>query len=115
MRINCAPIVFMKRGPFGPALLTFKLRLFLSIVIASGCLTCAQAYVLEGSSWPREKTVTSVTFQMGLGPAGRTLIDGNTSWDVAAAPAINAWDNVVATLQFNANLGASSAAASGDG
>jgi hypothetical protein len=52
---------------------------------------------------------------MGLGSAGRTLIDGNTSWDTAAAPAINAWDSVMAHLQFDANPGAGSAAASGDG
>ena len=39
------------------------------------------AYVQEGPSWPSGSTVT---FQMALGNAGRTLSDGNVSWDVAA-------------------------------
>jgi hypothetical protein len=43
----------------------------------------ANGYALEGQHWPAG---TLVTFQMGLGSAGRTLIDGNTSWDTAAAP-----------------------------
>jgi len=112
MRINRAFTVFMKRRSFPPAFISSKLVILLAIVISSGCVTSAPAYVLEGKSWPSGSVVT---FQMGLGSAGRTLIDGNTSWDVAAAPAMNAWDNVMARLQFNANLGAGSAAASGDG
>ena len=102
----------MKRPCSGSTLFTVGLTVFLSIVISCGYVTSAQGYILEGASWPRGSVVT---FQMGLGPAGRTLSDGNTSWDVAAAPAMNAWDNVMGTLQFNANLGAGSAAASGDG
>src|SRR6266699_287437 len=57
----------------------------------------ANGYALEGSSWPAG---TIVTFQMGLGSAGRTLIDGNTSWDTAAAPALGAWNNIMARLQY---------------
>ena len=72
----------------------------------------ATGYVLEGKTWPAGSVVT---FQMGLGSAGRTLIDGNTSWDTAAAPAVNAWDNVMARLQFKANPGAGSAVSSLDG
>ena len=41
-----------------------------------------------------------MTFQMGLGSAGRTLIDGNTSWDSAATPALAAWNNVMARLRY---------------
>ena len=70
----------------------------------------ANSYVLEGSSWPAG---TIVTFQMGLGSAGRTLIDGNTSWDTAAAPALAAWNNVMARLQYNGNV-ASPPVSSGD-
>jgi hypothetical protein len=112
MRTNRAFIVIMKRPHSRPALVASGLSIFIAILIYSGCATSAHAYVLEGKSWPSGSVVT---FQMGLGSAGRTLIDGNTSWDTAAAPAINAWDSVVARLQFNANLGAGSAAASGDG
>jgi len=70
----------------------------------------ANGYALEGSSWPAG---TIVTFQMGLGSAGRTLIDGNTSWNTAAAPALAAWNNVMARLQYNGNV-ASPPVSSGD-
>src|SRR5438093_12893207 len=71
----------------------------------------ANGYALEGSSWPAG---TIVTFQMGLGSAGRTLIDGNTSWDSAAAPALSAWDKVMARLRYTGNV-ASPPVSSGDG
>ena len=71
----------------------------------------ANGYVLEGSSWPAG---TVVTFQMGLGPAGRTLIDGNTSWDTAAAPAFGAWNNVMARLRYTDTV-TSPPVSSGDG
>src|SRR5437016_5088404 len=112
MRINSALVPLMKRPSLRPSLLGVGLPICLSIVMSCAYLTSADAYILEGASWPRGSVVT---FQLGLGSAGRTLIDGNTSWDVAASPAMNAWDKVMAALQFNANLGAGSAAASGDG
>ena len=71
----------------------------------------ASGYALEGQHWPAG---TVVTFQMGLGSAGRTLIDGNTSWDTAAAPALTAWDNVMARLRYTGNV-ASPPVSSGDG
>src|SRR5438270_8327434 len=71
----------------------------------------ANGYALEGSSWPAG---TIVTFQMGLGSAGRTLIDGNTSWDTAAAPALGAWNNVMARLRYTDTV-TSPPASSGDG
>src|SRR5438046_2841738 len=71
----------------------------------------ASGYALEGQHWPAG---TLVTFQMGLGSAGRTLIDGNTSWDSAAAPALAAWNNVMARLQYN-GIVANPPVSSGDG
>jgi len=71
----------------------------------------ANGYVLEGSSWPAG---TVVTFQMGLGPAGHTLIDGNTSWDTAAAPALGAWNYVMARLRYTDTV-TSPPVSSGDG
>src|SRR5205823_12606828 len=70
----------------------------------------AGAYVLSGPSWPADSTVT---FQLSLGSAGRTLIDGNTSWDTAATPAFGAWDQSLLHVQFNDRI-ASSSASSGD-
>ena len=71
----------------------------------------ASGYALEGERWPAG---TVVTFKMGLGAAGRTLIDGNTSWDTAAAPALTAWDNVMARLQYSGTV-TSPPVSSGDG
>ncbi len=82
------------------------------IVLALGILLShrADGYALEGVSWPSGSVVT---FQMGLGSAGRTLIDGNTSWDSAAIPALAAWDNALGHLQYKSNV-ASTSASSGD-
>src|SRR5882724_1263243 len=93
----------------------FALLQLLSILILLAVFALvarrANGYALEGSSWPAG---TIVTFQMGLGSAGRTLIDGNTSWDSAAAPALAAWNNVMARLQYN-GIVASPRVSSGDG
>src|SRR5437899_1358904 len=93
----------------------FALLQLLSILILLAVFALvarrANGYALEGSSWPAG---TIVTFQMGLGSAGRTLIDGNTSWDSAAAPALAAWNKVMARLQYNGNV-ASPPVSSGDG
>jgi hypothetical protein len=90
------------------------LQLF-SILIVLAVLAAvsrrASGYVLEGTSWPAG---TVVTFQMGLGSAGRTLIDGNTSWDTAAAPALGAWNNVMARLRYTDTV-TSPPVSSGDG
>ena len=82
------------------------------IVLTIGILLShrAQGYALEGVSWPSGSVVT---FQMGLGSAGRTLIDGNTSWDTATSPALSAWDNAVVRLHYTSNV-ASTSASSGD-
>src|ERR1700682_2266882 len=63
--------------------------IFILFAIAlTGAFATAQAYVTEGASWA---SGTTVTFQLGLGNAGRTLIDGNTSWNTAASPAMDMW------------------------
>jgi len=71
----------------------------------------AWAYVFEGASWPVGRTVV---LQLGLGGAGRTLIDGNTSWNAAAAPALNMWDQDIqrARLTF---VPSTASVSSGDG
>ena len=57
----------------------------------------ADAYALEGPKWPAS---TVVTFQLELGNAPRTLLDGNTSWNTAAAPALSAWNPEIQRAQF---------------
>jgi hypothetical protein len=96
------------RRAFAPLQL---LSILIVLAIAIAVSRRANGYVLERSRWPAG---TVVTFRMGLGSAGRTLIDGNTSWDTAAAPALAAWDNVMARLQYNSTV-ATPPVSSGDG
>src|SRR4029434_382314 len=98
---------FASKRPFS-RLQLLSLLIVLAIFVAMS--RRASGYALEGERWPAG---TVVTFQMGLGSAGRTLIDGNTSWNTAAAPALTAWDNVMARLQYTGNV-ASPPVSSGD-
>ena len=100
---GCSP---RQRSVASLQILSFLIVLTIGILLSHR----AEGYVLEGVSWPSGSVVT---FKMGLGSAGRTLIDGNTSWDTAAAPALTAWDNVVARLDYTSNV-ASTSASSGD-
>jgi hypothetical protein len=52
---------------------------------------------------------------MNLGAAGRTLSDGNTSWDVAAAPALPTWNQSIQRTQFASVTNPSTPVSSGDG
>ncbi len=88
------------------------LAIALALLALGAFCTPAHAYVLEGVRWPSGSVVT---FQFGLGSPGRTLIDGNTSWNVAAAPAATAWSDVVANLQLATNFVTQTSAVSGDG
>jgi hypothetical protein len=81
----------------------------IAIIAFAGQL--AKAYTLEGPSWPSGSTVT---FQLALGSAGKTLSDGNTSWDAAAAPSPDDWNNNIQRLRFQTNLNASAPVSSGD-
>src|SRR5438876_5249811 len=71
----------------------------------------ARAYVFEGATWP---VGTTVVLQLGLGNAGRTLIDGNTSWNTAAAPALNMWDQDIQRAQLT-SVNSVVSVSSGDG
>lgn len=89
-------------------------RFIIPIGVALGITSfapCTHAYVLEGESWPAG---SRVAFQLALGNAGRVLIDGNTSWDVAAAPAPGVWNQVMLNLQFDTNTNPSAPVNSGD-
>ncbi|HSV62526.1 MAG TPA: matrixin family metalloprotease [Chthoniobacterales bacterium] len=56
----------------------------------------ADAYVLEGKSWPAGSVVL---MQLNLGSAGRTLQDGNTSWDDAVLPVAGMWNQTIQRVQ----------------
>src|SRR5205823_8551277 len=69
------------------------------------------AYALEGPRWPNGSTVV---MQLSLGNAGRTLTDGNTSWNSAAAPALDSWNAVVGGMQFGKVMNSTASVSSGD-
>jgi hypothetical protein len=71
----------------------------------------AGAYALEGPKWP---TGSTVVMQLSLGNAGRTLSDGNTSWNAAAAPALDSWNAVLGHMQFGKVMDSTAAVSSGD-
>lgn len=88
------------------------LILIMFAIALGGAFSTAQAYVTEGASWA---SGTTVTFQLGLGNAGRTLIDGNTSWNTAASPALDMWDQRVQRAHFVGVVNPSAPVSSGDG
>jgi hypothetical protein len=103
--------------PFGSSILgggtsrAIKALFFLAIGAVLGCGNPAQAYVLEGPSWPAG---TVVTLQLGLGNAGRTLQDGNTSWNAAVAPAAEMWNQEVLRVRLTNVPDSTVPASSGD-
>lgn len=84
----------------------------LAIVVGTLALRDASAYSLEGPKWPNGSTPV---MQLELGNPGRTLLDGNTSWNTAAAPALDLWNQTVANMQFGRVMNSTAAVASGDG
>jgi Matrixin/Bacterial Ig domain len=59
----------------------------------------SSAYLLApttGASWPWG----TVKMVLELGSAGRTLSDGNVSWDEVAASALGDWNSVLPTIRF---------------
>lgn len=89
-------------------------RLFFAALCFSGLATVsprAQAFALEGASWPAGSVIT---FNMQLGSPSQPLQDGNSTWDAAAGPAADAWNAVMNTVQIEKVLNASASQASGD-
>ena len=71
----------------------------------------ADAYSLTGKAWPAG---SEIVMQMGLGTSLLPLSDGNTNWNVAAAPALEMWNSRAQRMRLIPNMNAGSAASSGD-
>ena len=83
-----------------------------TITVLIICLgTRTYAYVLEGQSWPAG---TVVVLQLSLGNAGRTLQDGNTSWNNAVAPVAEMWNEQLQRVHVTQVLNSSAPCSSGD-
>jgi hypothetical protein len=86
-------------------------------LLVVGCWTVffpqdVSGYVLENHSWPNG---TVVTMQMELGALNKTLQDGSSSWNVAAAPAIDDWNAQMARIQLAKVMDSTKPVSSGDG
>ena len=70
----------------------------------------AAGYALENKSWP---SGTIVTMQMELGSPGQMLQDGSTTWNLAAAPSIDAWNAQMGNIQIAAVMDSTKPISSG--
>ena len=77
--------------------MTSRFTAALALVLAA-VAPAANGYVLEGKSWP---TGTTVIMQLNLGSAGRTLQDGNTSWDSAVLSVAGMWNQTIQRVQVS--------------
>ena len=83
--------------------LTFR-RWLTAVLLAGAFLAAAlpqvvHGYALEGPKWPNG---SNPAVQLELGSAGRTLSDGNTSWNAAVSPAVDMWNQVIGSIQVRA-------------
>ena len=87
--------------------------LALGLTIVVGTLPeLAYGYALEGPKWPNH---SNPVLQLELGSAGRTLSDGNTSWNAAVSPALDMWNQVMGSLQLGRVMDSTKPIVSGDG
>jgi len=103
-----------KRSTFASSTLCGSLAAIAALIaVATGTFQPRKldAYALEGPKWPNGSTVT---MQLSMGNAGRTLADGNTSWNSAVAPALDNWNAIVGTMQFAKVMNSTAAVSSGD-
>jgi Matrixin len=85
----------------------------IAVVLALLGSSSAKAYYYEPGN-PRWSSGT-VTFVLSLGSANRTLSDGSTSWNTAAAAALSTWNQYMQSLQLNAVINDSAPVGEGDG
>ncbi|HEY3746558.1 MAG TPA: matrixin family metalloprotease [Gemmatimonadaceae bacterium] len=84
----------------------------LSAFALLGLIPAAPGYTTEGVRWPDNKVVN---LQMSLGSPGKALQDGSSTWNVAAVPATDLWNAVMARVQFSYVMNSSASVASHDG
>lgn len=105
--LSSSRIVFMN--------LSLARRLLPLVVLGFGAVFLspqARGYALENRSWP---SGTVVTIEMELGAPSQTLQDGSTTWNLAAAPAIDAWNAQMGGVQLAKVMDSTKPVSSGDG
>ena len=92
--------------------LSIASRTVVTVALALTALVpLARGYVLEGKSWPAGSVVL---MQLNLGLAGRTLQDGNVSWDTAVLPVAGIWDQTIQRVQVSTVINPAVPSRSGD-
>lgn len=89
----------------------FCLTLLAGAVGAAIFAPTAQSYSLEDRAWPDGSVIT---VQMELRPLLKSLQDGSASWNAAAAPAIDAWNEEMQRVQFATVMDSTLSVSSGD-
>ena len=112
-RTVSAPSLLMLRPGLRRRLLFSSVsRTVAAIALALTALVSpARAYVLEGKSWPAGSVVL---MQLNLGLAGRTLQDGNISWDTAVLPVAGMWNQTIQRAQVSTIINPAVPSRSGD-
>jgi hypothetical protein len=72
-----------------------KFAAFFVIAAAAFLTREISGHALEGPKW-----LSNPVMRMSLGSAHRTLSDGNTTWNAAAAPALDMWNQVIRRIQL---------------
>jgi matrixin len=93
---------------FKPAI---RFALVGTAILAIALPKVVHAYALEGPKWPNG---SNPTVQLELGSAGRTLSDGNTSWNSAVSPALDMWNQVMGSIQLGRVMDSTAPIVSGD-
>jgi len=101
----------MKTLRLGLLIARFRAALFTLAIVFPLSAPSLHAYVLEGKSWPAGSTIV---MQLSLGSAGRTLQDGNTSWDDAVLPVAGFWNQTFQRVQISMVPNPGASAVSGD-
>ena len=86
---------------------------FIASFLCAAALFPARAYTFIADPpylWPNG----NVSMVLKLGYTGRTLMDGNTSWDAVASQALSTWNSYLGTIQFAATTQSPGIGANGD-
>jgi hypothetical protein len=78
-------------------LAAMKCAIWAITAVIAGISATSHGYVLLGKSW---SSGAVVVLQLSLGNAGRTLQDGNTSWNDAVAPVAGMWSEKLLRVQI---------------
>ena len=87
-----------------------KFAAFFVIAAAAFLTREISGHALEGPKW-----LSNPVMQLSLGNAGQVLSDGNTSWNNAAAPALDMWNHVIRRIQLGRVLNSGIQPAQRDG